>query len=135
LLERIEGRMLTQPTLVRLEIDDRPLAEAVRALADQVGAPLALGGDDAAEEGARRITARAAEPIPFWRALDRLGLTGGWGLEYRPAPFREDRTAPFPVLRRDIPTIRICDRGPFRVVLRGPGEGGGRPARDLIVGL
>src|SRR5437763_1828212 len=42
LIERIESGALVQPTLVRLDYRDRPLADVVRDLADRAGMPLVL---------------------------------------------------------------------------------------------
>ncbi len=73
LIDRILARSLDRPTMVVLDIDDRPLGEAVAALATHSG--FAISVDDPAL-ASRRVTARALGPLPFWEALDRLGHAG-----------------------------------------------------------
>lgn len=76
LLNRIEGNLLTQPTLVRLDFADRPLVEVVKSISEQSGFDLLLfPGSDAAHWAGRRLTLREPSPIPFWPAIDRLCAT------------------------------------------------------------
>ena len=37
LIAKIEGALLTQPTLIRLDFDDQPLTEVVRTVGDGPG--------------------------------------------------------------------------------------------------
>jgi hypothetical protein len=83
LIDRGETRLLDRPTLVMLDFDDRPLGEAVRALATASGFAIEL--DDPAL-ASRRISLRAASPLPFWEALDRLGRAGH--VRHDPGPRR-----------------------------------------------
>ena len=73
LIARVEARLLDRPTMVALDVDDRPLGEAVQALATRSGFSLSL--DDPALAG-RRVTVRASGLLPFWEAVDRLGHAG-----------------------------------------------------------
>jgi hypothetical protein len=86
LIARIESRRLDRPTLVELDVDDRPLGEAVRTLAMRSGFALAL--DDQAL-ASRRVNIRTTGPLPFWDTLDRLGRAGH--IRHDPGPGR-DRT-------------------------------------------
>ena len=85
LIARVVARSLDRPTMVALDFADRPLGEAVQALATRSGFALAL--DDPALAG-RRITVRAPAPLPFWEAVDRLGRAGH--VRDDPGPHRDD---------------------------------------------
>ena len=85
LIARVEARSLDRPTMVALDVADRPLGEAVEALATRSGFALSL--DDPALAG-RRVTVRAPGPLPFWEALDRLGRAGH--VRHDPGPHRDD---------------------------------------------
>lgn len=80
-IARVETRLLDRPTKVAFDFDDRPLGEAVEALAARSGFSVAL--DDPALAG-RRVTARTPAPLPFWEALDRLGRAGHVRYEHEP---------------------------------------------------
>jgi hypothetical protein len=73
LIARIEARSLDRSTMVVFDVDDRPLGEAVLALATRSGFSLSLDDPTLAS---RRITVRASGPVPFWEAVDRLGRAG-----------------------------------------------------------
>ena len=85
LIARVLARSLDRPTMVALDVDDRPLGEAVQALATRSGYSLSL--DDPALAG-RRVTVRASHPLPFWEAVDRLGRAGH--VRDDPGPHRDD---------------------------------------------
>ena len=58
--------------MVRIEGGGRPLAEVVRSIGEQGGFSLEIS-----QQGPERlINAREPAPIPFWQAVDRLGLLG-----------------------------------------------------------
>ena len=73
LIARIEARSLDRPTMVQLDREDRPLGAAVATLASQSGFALALDDPALAD---RRVTARNSAPVPFWEAVDQLGMAG-----------------------------------------------------------
>ena len=73
LIDRVEARSLDRPTMVALDVNDRPLGEAVKELATRSGFSIRL--DDPALAG-RRVTVRPPTPVPFWEAFDRLGRAG-----------------------------------------------------------
>src|SRR5206468_576008 len=83
LIDMAEASLLGLPKAVALDVDDRPLGEAVAALAARSGYALTL--DDPALAG-RRVTARSDGPLPFWEALDRLGRAGH--VRHDPGPRR-----------------------------------------------
>ncbi len=102
LIARVEARLLDRPTMVVLDVDDRPLGEAVQALATRSGFSLSLGDPALAT---RRVTVRASGPLPFWEALDRLGRAG----HVRHDPGSRDEA-----LAKDhqSPTIHLVDGDP-----------------------
>lgn len=116
LIARVETRLLDRPTLVALDFEDRPLGEAIEALSARSGFSLAL--DDPALAG-RRVTAHAADPLPFWDALDRLGRAGH--VRHDPSPRRtidgkEPQAATIRLVDGDPPAFTAYS-GPVRVQL------------------
>jgi hypothetical protein len=98
LAARIEAAGILEPTRVRLDVRDRPLAEAVEAIARDSGQGLRPGTVNGSARPAPgwpdvRVTLVADEPVPFWKAVDRLCAAGGLQRVYPPAadgpfPFR-----------------------------------------------
>jgi hypothetical protein len=116
LIARVEARLLDRPTMVVLDVDDRPLGEAVQALAAHSGFSLSLG--DPALAG-RRVTVRTAEPLPFWEALDKLGRAGH--VRHDPGPLHDylakDRRASTIHLVDGDPPALTAYSGPIRIHL------------------
>ena len=73
LIARVVARSLDRPTMVALDVDDRPLGLAVEELATRSGFALTL---DAPALAGKRVTVRASGSLPFWEAVDRLGRAG-----------------------------------------------------------
>ncbi len=71
MINRIEGNLLIQESLVRLDFKDASLDEIIKSLKKQTGIEVGLGpaGPDSAT---RRITLRETQPVAFWNAIDRL---------------------------------------------------------------
>jgi hypothetical protein len=76
LLTRVEGRLLLEPTTVRLDFRDQPLTEVVAAIASRTGIPLRLQPENNPAFASRRISLEAPEPVPFWDMLERLTEAG-----------------------------------------------------------
>ena len=109
LWETIQRDLMTRPSLVRLVGQDRPLAGVLEDLETQTGLTLRL--DQSARD--RLVTLREPAPVPFWTALERLGL---WGIYYQNPgegkfPTLDLREAPAPAF--------TSTAGPFRVSLTG----------------
>jgi hypothetical protein len=128
---QVEAERFARPTMIRLDFRTRPLGELVDDLNDRydLGLSLLLGPDprrgmmligagqpDRLKElRAREIRTRAARPLPFWQAIDRLceaaalryGISPGQGLRSGRGylVLMADRTGRGPV----------SDSGPFRV--------------------
>ncbi len=75
LINKIEGNLLIQETPVRLDFQDATLDEIVQSLSKQAGFEVKVG-QTAPDSGARRITLRESQPVPFWKAIDRLCEAG-----------------------------------------------------------
>ncbi len=116
LIARIEARSLDRPTMVVLDFDDRPLGEAVGALARRSGFALSLDGPALA---ARRFTVRAPGPLPFWEAVNRLGHAGH--VRHDPGTRPDDtgtdpRASPIRLVAGDPPALTAY-HGPLRIHL------------------
>ncbi|HWE36074.1 MAG TPA: hypothetical protein VG406_05825 [Isosphaeraceae bacterium] len=119
LRDRIESTLIVRPTLVTLDFRDRPTAEVVAAVGKRAGMPLSFEPRRRFFAQSRRITLEAAEPVPFWSAVDRLSRVGR--LQYSAGPVASVDGGPaVPSLvfvegnGRPAPT---SDSGPFRVKL------------------
>jgi hypothetical protein len=128
---QVEADRFTRPTMIQLDFRTRPLGAVVDALNDHydLGLSLRLGPepprglrihdpgepDRLRELRDREIRPRAARPLPFWEALDRLCEAGalhygisrrhGFGTGRGSLDLMADRTGRGPV----------SDSGPFRV--------------------
>jgi hypothetical protein len=118
LIDRIEAARLMQPSRVRLGFENVPLADALKSLSEQAGFKIAVYPENVPRWSAQRVTLRESDPVPFWRAIDRLcdvaGLQAdprmhGSGMMREPVFFLSDGTG-----RALVP---VSDHGPFRVSL------------------
>ena len=109
LWETIQRDLMTRPSLVRLDGQDRPLAVVLEDLETQTG--LTLQRDPSGPD--RLVALREPAPVPFWTALERLGL---WGVYYQ-----NPGEGKFPTLHlREAPAPAFTSTaGPFRVSLTG----------------
>ena len=124
LVARIEATETLDATRIRLDIRDRPLAEAAEAIAKASGMTLKPGVnprnlrvDPTWPE--RRVTLKAAEPVPFLDVIGRLCRSGDLRREYPPAG---DGFFPFksPFVLTLVPgkaRPQACDTGALRVEL------------------
>ncbi len=71
-LDRIEGRELTEPKLITLDFRNRPLKEVVDAIADRAEAGLILQIGNDPKRNDEPITLVAEEKVSFWDAVERL---------------------------------------------------------------
>ena len=97
LINKIEGNLLIQESLVRLDFKDATLDEIVKSLSKQAGfevglapAGLAPGGPrrTATSFGTRRVTLLESQPVPFWKAIDRLCEAGQLTRQYQVVDLR-----------------------------------------------
>jgi len=120
LLEKIEGSLLTRPTMVRLNFKDASMADVVQALAQQTGMKISLFPESLPRWQQEHISLQEAEPLPFWRAVDRLCAAASLqvDLEVRGLSSRNQPTLTL-TDRINHPIHPISDHGPFRVSLVG----------------
>jgi hypothetical protein len=121
--ERIQKGLMVRASMVRLQGEDRPLREVVRSIGEQGGFSLEIS-----QRGSEPlINPREPLPIPFWQAVDRLGLVGGHFTIANP------RGGHFPSLEfgGSGDACPSTFSGPFRITLRGLHD---HRDRSLIVG-
>ncbi len=121
LVGEIETRLMVQPTLVRLDVQDQPLTEVLARLHHLSGIPIRLDPEAQASLANRRITLRDSTPIPFWDAIDRLNRaartfeTLGEDIDAAPA-IDSQNTLLLQDIGRQSPGL-ASNHGPFRVKL------------------
>ncbi len=76
IVRRIEGGLLVEPTLVDLDFDDVPLAEALATINRRSALKLTINPEVPALWAARRLSVRSGGPIPFWKAVDAICEAG-----------------------------------------------------------
>ncbi len=95
MINKIEGNLLIQESMVRLDFKDATLDEIVKSISKQVGFEVGLGGMGprlmggmgprlmATNVGTRRLTLQESQPVPFWTAIDRLCEVGQLARQYQ----------------------------------------------------
>jgi hypothetical protein len=80
MINKIEGNLLVQETLVRLEFKDATVEEIVKSISKQTGFDVRIGGPGfgrmGTDLGTGRITLNEPKPVPFWQAIDRICEVG-----------------------------------------------------------
>ena len=76
LLARIESSELTRPTMIQVDVADRPIDEVVKNSESRWPNRLAWHPDTPASVRLRRVTIRETARLPFWAAVDRLCRAG-----------------------------------------------------------
>ncbi len=120
LLQKIEGSLLTRPTMVRLNFKDDSLADVVLALGQQTGMKLSLFPENLPRWRQEHVNLQEPEPLPFWKAVDRLCAATSLqtDLELRGVSMHNQPTLAL-TDRITRPVHPISDHGPFRVSLVG----------------
>jgi len=120
LLEKIEGSLLTRPTMVRLNFKDASLADVVRALGQQTGMKISLFPENLPRWKQERLSLQEAEPLPFWKAVDRLCAATSLQIDLELRGFSMHNQPTLALTDRITrPVHPISDHGPFRVSLVG----------------
>jgi hypothetical protein len=112
----IEGKLLERPTLINLDFQGVPLADAIKTLAARTGYEFQLGAEDAAALARRSITAKTVSPMPFWEALDVVGRAGHFRHGPGAKPWEANRTTVLHLVDGEPPANTLY-RGPFRIHL------------------
>ncbi|SIO62181.1 hypothetical protein SAMN05444166_6971 [Singulisphaera sp. GP187] len=120
LITKIEGALLTKPTMVALDFHDQPIAEVVRSFSDQAGIKMAIYPEQPPALQQKRITLQESAPLPFWKALDRLCDAGQLQYNFGMHGMPNAREPVFPLFSgAGRPAGPMSDHGPFRVNLVG----------------
>jgi hypothetical protein len=120
LIVKIEGSLLTQPTMVTLDFQDAPLVEVVKSVSDQTGIKLSLVPPDAPNWKNRRVSVKEPAPLPFWKAIDRLCDAAHLQYNFGMHAFPNGREPGFPLFEGGgRPSAPTFDTGPFRVSIVG----------------
>ncbi len=82
LINKIDGNVLIQESSIRLDFKDATLDEVVKSLSKQAGFEVGLAQQGPQLE-ARRVTLRESQPVPFWKAIDRLCEVGQLARQYQ----------------------------------------------------
>ena len=111
---------MTQPTLVWLNFRDQPLSDVVKTLSERTGMKIALFPENLPRWKTERISLQESQPLPFWKAIDRLcaELSLQSDLELHGFSNRTDPTLAL-TDRLARPIQPVCDHGPFRIGLVG----------------
>ncbi len=121
LVEEIEVSLMVQPTRVRLDFRNRPIAEVARNLGDQAGVTLNLIPDNNPAWNTRRITLVESQPVPFWKALDDLArlaqLQVSPGVQIMGMNGQGSRQAIVNLMASSTPPGPSDIAGPFRVAI------------------
>lgn len=156
---QLEADRFARPTLIRLDFGGRPLGEIVDTLNDRydLGLLLRLGPEPMRgmrvfdPEQPNRLKAlrervvrlEAAEPVPYWEAIDRLCKAGALRYDTSSRSGFGSGQGTLVLMADRVGRGAVSDSGPFRVqvtdvqalferdFLRGPGAAGkGANARD-----
>jgi hypothetical protein len=118
LLHKIEGSLLTRPTMVRLDFDDASLPDVVKSLVDQTGMRICLVPENLPRWKTRRVRLQETAPLRFWKAIDRLCQAASLQSDVEMANLSARGEATLcltdRITRAALPT---SDHGPFRVGL------------------
>jgi len=116
LADKIAGGLLTEPTLITLNLRDRTLADAAREIGKQAGVKLALIPENLPQWRTTRVRLESPAPVPFWKAIDRLCDAGHLQFNNFVGNFPASKEPTLPLFgggpRASGP---VSDDGPFRV--------------------
>jgi hypothetical protein len=118
LLRKIEGAMLTQPTMLKLDFKDALLSDVIQSLSKQSGFKISIFPDTLVRLKTQKVTLQAVEPVSFWRGIDLLCDIS----QLRPNPgmisATSGREPTFALVAGNpAPVLPSSDHGPFRINL------------------
>ena len=130
---QIEAERFARPTMIQFDIRARPLGAVVEALNDRYDLGLSLRLGPLPRRGmmgrihdpdepkrleelkARPIRPRAAGPLPFWEAIDRLCEAGALRYDVAPRPNFGSSHGSLVLIADRTGRGPVSDSGPFRV--------------------
>ncbi len=118
ILKKVEGTLLTEPTMMHLDFTDAKLSDVVFALNQQTGLKLQLLPASAPSWEDRRITIRSGKSLPFWQAIDSLCQVGSVHYVFGGQGDFDQNEATVPLYDGFAAHQgKFADRGPFRIQL------------------
>jgi hypothetical protein len=117
LLEKIDSDLLTRPTMIALDFDDRPVGEVAQSIGEQYGISLVLQPESDPTWKTRRATLKESGKVPFWKAIDRLCEAGGLQHNAGSMGLMLGRGPALFLFSGINPAVPTFDSGPFRVTL------------------
>ncbi len=121
LVDKIEGALLTQATMVRLDFQDQTTADIAKSIGDQANLRLALIPEGLPAWRTLKISLKESAPLPFWQAIDRFCAAANLQYHFTTHGYGAARESAFPLYYSGAgggrPAGPICDQGPFRVQL------------------
>ena len=114
LIDRIEGKLALKGTYVRVDLKNATLQEIVDSLADQAGYVIWLMRTPPGSES-RRFTLHEREPVPIWKAIEKICQAGRLTCNYQD----QIRSEPGLVLYDQQGGLikPTCSHGPFQFSL------------------
>ena len=118
ILHKIEGSLLTKPTLVTMDFENETLAKVAASIGEQSGIKIQLVPDNAPHWKTRKVTIKEKAPLTFWKALDQFCEVGRVQYNVTPQPGPNGREAVLTLFEGGMkPTSPVCDSGPFRTTV------------------
>ena len=115
LLDSIERTMLTRPTSITFAGGSQPVSRLVDELSRAEGVPIPL-----AEGDATAVVVMKPATLPFWKAIDAMGLASKWEADAEADRFGNRREETFRLAPRPGPAGVVSDSGPFRIAITRP---------------
>ena len=119
LIDRIEGNLLLKGTYVRVDFKNATLQEIVDSLADQAGYEIWLMRTPPGSES-RRFTLHEREPVPIWKAIEKICQAGRLTCNYQEMIARKTGQSEPGLVLYDQQAGLIkptCSHGPFQFSL------------------
>ena len=116
LIDRIEGKLLLKGTYVRVDFQNATLQEIVDSLADQAGYEIWLMQRAPGSES-RRFTLHEREPVPIWKAIEKICQAGRLTCNYQDMIVRKTGQSEPGLVLHDQQAGLIkptCSHGPFQ---------------------
>jgi len=126
MINKIEGNLLVQETLVRLDFKDATVDEIFKSLSKQAGFTVSLASGGPMNFGLtnERISLQDSKPIAFWKAIDRVFAAAHLGYHVQqgyPQRMMPGQPGPRPDLvlvpQPDLLSQPKSDHGPFQVIV------------------
>jgi hypothetical protein len=122
LYEKIESTQLTQATEIRLDGKGPTIEAILKEWNEREGLNIHVSGVSDPAWARRPLRIESAEPLPFWKALDRICAAGKAKSTFNFQPVVGRRDPSLMIQDSDgsfRPAGLVSDQGPFRVLMTG----------------